>query len=56
MTTITLADALSWGYRLELEKDSFSKQTDWSVCTPEMIAYCIRDVEVTKKLYEFLKG
>ena len=44
----------AWGYRLGVYKGEFAKQTDWSVWTPEMSAYCEQDVTVTLRLMEFL--
>lgn len=42
----------AWGLRLNCPKTAFS---DYSTLTPEMIAYCQRDVRVLHKLYEHLK-
>jgi len=42
----------SWGYRLGVLKGDFGKTTDWQECTPEMVAYCERDVEVTALLWD----
>lgn len=41
-----------WGERLGLDKIEFN---DWSKLTDEMIEYCIRDVEVNEKVFEFLR-
>jgi DNA polymerase I-like protein with 3'-5' exonuclease and polymerase domains len=38
----------SWGERLGFPKGD---HTDWSVYSKEMLKYCIRDVEITTKLY-----
>jgi len=46
----------SWGYRLGILKGEFAKQTNWAEWTPEMSTYCEQDVEVTLKLYEFLRA
>lgn len=40
----------SWAYRLNTRKDDFGKTTDWSEYSPEMLEYCIQDVEVSAKL------
>lgn len=47
----------SWGYRLGVLKSEYGKQLkgDWSTYTPEMLEYCVQDVEVTvalRKLFE----
>lgn len=42
----------AYGERLGFPKGEYS---DWSRYTPEMEEYCIRDVEVTTKLYSHLK-
>jgi len=44
----------AWGLRIGELKDNHGETEDWSVCTPEMIAYCEQDTRVTYKLYEFL--
>jgi DNA polymerase-1 len=41
-----------WGSRLGLEKFDFN---DWSKLTDEMIEYCIRDVEVNERVFDFLR-
>ena len=38
-----------WGERLGFPKGEYS---DWSKFTPEMLSYCVQDVEVTDKLLE----
>lgn len=40
----------AWGYRLMEYKGDY--EGGWGVFTPEMLAYCVQDVEVTQKLYE----
>ena len=45
----------AWGHRLGVYKGAYGKTTDWSVCTPEMVEYCIQDVEVTYALYKYLR-
>ncbi len=42
----------SWGHRLGVLKGDFAKQNDWSTFTPEMLAYCVQDVEVTHALWK----
>lgn len=41
----------SWGERFKFPKGDYE---DWSHYTTEMLEYCIRDVEVTTKLYQHL--
>lgn len=41
----------AWGYRLGEHKGTFGETSDWSTYTPEMLAYCIQDVEVNYKLW-----
>ena len=41
----------SWGERLKFEKGDY---TDWTHYTEEMLDYCVRDVEVTTRLYKHL--
>jgi DNA polymerase-1 len=41
----------AWGERLGFSKGD---HTDWSCLSPEMEKYCVRDVEVTEKLYQHL--
>ncbi|MBT4732217.1 DNA polymerase III, partial [Candidatus Woesearchaeota archaeon] len=38
----------SWGDRLNFDKGDYD---DWTHYTDEMLEYCVRDVEVTTKLY-----
>jgi DNA polymerase I-like protein with 3'-5' exonuclease and polymerase domains len=42
----------SWGDRFNFPKGDY---TDWTHYTDEMLEYCVRDVEVTTKLYNSLK-
>lgn len=45
----------SWGYRLGFLKGDYGKQENaWEKFTPEMLEYCIQDVEVTARLYDRL--
>lgn len=44
----------AWGQRIGASKDSFGDTTDWSAWSQEMEDYCVQDVVVTKKLYEYL--
>lgn len=44
----------AWGQRIGVSKDTFGDTTDWSVWSQEMEDYCVQDVVVTKKLYEYL--
>lgn len=44
----------SWGVRLKYFKGDFAESTDWQDFTQEMLDYCVRDVEITSKLYELL--
>jgi DNA polymerase I-like protein with 3'-5' exonuclease and polymerase domains len=41
----------SWGDRLDFDKGD---HTDWSKFSPEMLEYCIRDTEITTKLYRHM--
>jgi DNA polymerase-1 len=41
----------AWGYRLGHHKGEFAKTTDWKEFSQEMLDYCIRDTEVTARLY-----
>jgi len=40
----------AYGYRLNLNKGDYAKETDWKDWSQEMEDYCVRDVEVTVKL------
>lgn len=42
----------AWGERLGFPKGDYH---DWSKLTPEMVTYCIRDVELTEKIFKFLQ-
>ena len=44
----------SWGYRLQLLKGDFAKETDWQNWSEEMQSYCKQDVEVTSALYDLI--
>ncbi len=41
----------AWGYRMGIHKGAFGETTDWKEFTPEMLAYCVQDVEVTATLW-----
>jgi len=41
-----------WGYRLKFHK---SDQPEWDVFTEDMLEYCIKDVQLNKKVYEILQ-
>ena len=43
----------NWGETLNFPKGDYS---DWSCLTPEMVLYCIKDVQVTAKVWERCKG
>lgn len=43
----------AWGHRLDCHKGEFGKQSDWAQFSEEMALYCLQDVEVTRKLYEY---
>lgn len=45
----------AWGYRIGVIKGNYGETTDWAECTPEMVAYCSQDIEVTMALYKYLK-
>ena len=44
----------AWGHRLKCHKDDYGKTTDWGEYTPEMGEYCMQDVEVTRRLFNYL--
>lgn len=47
----------AWGYRLNELKGTYGEQENcWESWTPEMQAYCVQDVVLTKKLYTLLKS
>lgn len=46
----------AWGWRLGMRKGDFGKTADWSTFTPEMLAYCIQDVEVLDELCKRLEA
>ena len=41
----------AWGYRLGELKGEFGETNDWTTFTPEMLEYCVQDVQVLDKLY-----
>ena len=45
----------AWGYRVGLRKGDFKDGGDFSKWSQEMEDYCVKDVEVTKKLWENIK-
>ena len=45
----------AWGYRLGILKGDFAEKDAWDEWSKEMKEYCIQDVRVTVKLYNFLK-
>jgi hypothetical protein len=45
----------AWGYRLGVLKDTYGEKEDaWDAYSEEMLSYCVQDVTVTKRLYEYL--
>ena len=46
----------AWGYRLGEFKGTYAEETEdaWAKFNEEMLTYCVQDVVVTKKLYEYL--
>lgn len=46
----------AWGYRLGLRKSEWGENTDWASYTPEMLEYCLRDTDVTRRLWEAILG
>jgi DNA polymerase I-like protein with 3'-5' exonuclease and polymerase domains len=53
MTMIGRHSLEAWGQRLHDYKGSFGKDADWSTLTQEMLDYCMQDVGVTRRLYEY---
>lgn len=45
----------AWGYRIGMRKGDFKEGGDFSRWSKEMEDYCVKDVEVTKKLWENIK-
>jgi len=46
----------SWGYRLKFNKGDYGQSDGaWDVYTPEMLEYCVNDVELNVKVYNALK-
>ena len=46
----------AWGYRLGQRKGEYGKQEQaWDTYTPEMLAYCQQDVELTAALWELFE-
>ena len=47
----------SWGYRLGFKKGSYgSSEGAWDSYSPEMLQYCINDVQLNEKVYSRLKS
>lgn len=44
----------AWGYRLGYLKGTYGKTTDFSKYTPELLDYCMRDTQLTLRLFKFL--
>ena len=44
----------AWGHRLGEHKGSFGKENDWSTYSPEMLEYCLQDVNLNLCLYQRL--
>lgn len=44
----------AWGIRLDYYKGDFGDTTDWAEYTDEMGLYCIRDVDLNVKVWQFL--
>ena len=44
----------AWGHRVGENKGDFGKDTDWSEFSPEMLEYCIQDVETNHVVYNKL--
>ncbi len=42
----------AWGYRLGYHKGEFAKTTDWQRYSTEMLEYCVRDTQVTSRLFD----
>ena len=45
----------AWGFRIGLRKGDFKDTSDFANWSQEMEDYCVKDVEVTKKLWENIK-
>ena len=46
----------SWGYRLKFNKGDYGQSEGaWDKYTPEMLEYCVNDVELNVKVYNALK-
>lgn len=46
----------AWGIRMGKLKGSFNETTDWKEYTPEMLDYCVTDVEVTTELFKRIES
>jgi len=44
----------AWGLRLGNKKSDYGNTADWSTFTPEMLEYCVQDVEVLHQLLDTL--
>jgi DNA polymerase I-like protein with 3'-5' exonuclease and polymerase domains len=45
----------AWGYRIGMHKGQVNDNEDYSICTPEMLEYCARDVEVNAAVYQVFR-